>query len=92
MSISAQGVVERASAELTKRINGLGLRSSASSSAASAAASGSPHSPSKGASVMERVTNVFCGSSSSSANGLGANGGHRGPGGYLPPPPDKPSR
>lgn len=27
-SISAQGVVERASAELTKRINGLGLRTS----------------------------------------------------------------
>lgn len=27
-SISAQGVVERASAELTKRINGLGLRAS----------------------------------------------------------------
>jgi len=90
MSISAQGVVERASAELTKRINGLGLRSSASSSAAAAASGGGPQSPSKGTSVMERVTNVFCGSSS--ANGLGANGGHRGPGGYLPPPPDKPSR
>jgi hypothetical protein len=91
MSISAQGVVERASAELTKRINGLGLHSSASLSAAAAPASaGGPQSPSKGTSVMERVTNVFCGSSS--ANGLGANGGHRGPGGYLPPPPDKPSR
>lgn len=49
-SISAQGVVERASAELSKRINGLGLR-------------GSKHHSSKG-SVMERVTNVFCGSSS----------------------------
>ncbi|KAF7263905.1 uncharacterized protein LOC143198990 [Rhynchophorus ferrugineus] len=46
-SISAQGVVERASAELSKRINGLGLRSS-------------KHHSSKG-SVMERVTNVFCG-------------------------------
>lgn len=91
MSISAQGVVERASAELTKRINGLGLRSSSASSTAAAASGGGPQSPSKGTSVMERVTNVFCGSSSS-ANGLGANGGHRGPGGYLPPPPDKPSR
>ncbi|KAJ8972989.1 hypothetical protein NQ317_019020 [Molorchus minor] len=46
-SISAQGVVERASAELSKRINGLGLR-------------GSKHHSAKG-SVMERVTNVFCG-------------------------------
>lgn len=48
-SISAQGVVERASAELSKRINGLGLRSS-------------KHHSTK-ASVMERVTNVFCGGS-----------------------------
>lgn len=48
-SISAQGVVERASAELSKRINGLGLRK---------------HHPTKG-SVMERVTNVFCGGSNS---------------------------
>lgn len=48
-SISAQGVVERASAELSKRINGLGLR-------------GSKHHSAKG-SVMERVTNVFCGGS-----------------------------
>ncbi|XP_017771168.1 PREDICTED: F-box/LRR-repeat protein 16 [Nicrophorus vespilloides] len=46
-SISAQGVVERASAELSKRINGL---------------RGSKHHSAKG-SVMERVTNVFCGSS-----------------------------
>ncbi|CAH0545968.1 unnamed protein product [Brassicogethes aeneus] len=46
-SISAQGVVERASAELSKRINGLGLRK---------------HHSAKG-SVMERVTNVFCGGS-----------------------------
>lgn len=45
-SISAQGVVERASAELSKRINGLGLRKHHG----------------KG-SVMERVTNVFCGNS-----------------------------
>lgn len=48
-SISAQGVVERASAELSKRINGLGLRSS-------------KHHSTK-TSVMERVTNVFCGGS-----------------------------
>lgn len=46
-SISAQGVVERASAELSKRINGLGLRKHHSTKS----------------SVMERVTNVFCGSS-----------------------------
>lgn len=39
--------MERASAELSKRINGLGLR-------------GSKHHSAKG-SVMERVTNVFCG-------------------------------
>lgn len=53
-SISAQGVVERASAELSKRINGLGLR-------------GSKHHSSK-SSVMERVTNVFCGSSNNANN------------------------
>lgn len=47
-SISAQGVVERASAELTKRINGLGLRAS-------------KHHGGGKTSVMERVTNVFCG-------------------------------
>lgn len=51
-SISAQGVVERASAELSKRINVLSLRTS-------------KHHSSKG-SVMERVTNVFCGGSSNS--------------------------
>ncbi|XP_065342467.1 F-box/LRR-repeat protein 16 [Cloeon dipterum] len=94
MSMSAQGVVERASAELSKRINGLGLRSSSASAGSGGPTGGPPpgtHSPSKGTSVMERVTNVFCGgSSSSAANGF--NGGHRGPGGCLPPPPDKPSR
>lgn len=47
-SISAQGVVERASAELSKRINGL-------------RGSGTKHVKSGGGSVMERVTNVFCG-------------------------------
>lgn len=46
---SAQGVVERASAELTKRINGLGLRSKHHSGKTS---------------VMERVTNALCGGSS----------------------------
>lgn len=46
-SISAQGVMERASAELTKRINGL---------------RGNKHHSTK-TSVMERVTNVFCSSS-----------------------------
>ncbi|CAG9860569.1 unnamed protein product [Phyllotreta striolata] len=54
-SISAQGVVERASAELSKRINGLGLRSS-------------KHHATKG-SVMERVTNVFCGGGNNSLVG-----------------------
>lgn len=54
-SISAQGVVERASAELSKRINGLGLRSNKHHRS---------DSPAK-ASVMERVTNVFCGGSAS---------------------------
>lgn len=52
-SMSAQGVVERASAELSKRINGLGLRSK--------------HHKEHGTktSVMERVTNVFCGGNNS---------------------------
>lgn len=54
-SISAQGVVERASAELSKRINGLGLRKHHHSG----------HGGSGGkTSVMERVTNVLCGGSS----------------------------
>lgn len=54
-SISAQGVVERASAELSKRINGLGLRGS------------KHHRGGDGGktSVMERVTNVFCGGGAS---------------------------
>lgn len=69
-SISAQGVVERASAELSKRINGLGLRtgkhhrqnteSNNSSSTPTTAATVK-------ASVMERVTNVFCGGGSNNA-------------------------
>lgn len=51
--MSGQGVVERASAELSKRINGLSLRSNKHHSR---------NSGSGKASVMERVTNVLCGS------------------------------
>lgn len=58
-SISAQGVVERASAELSKRINGLGLRSK------------HHHSHGK-TSVMERVTNALCGGSSHHNASIGA--------------------
>lgn len=64
-SISAQGVVERASAELSKRINGLGLRKH-------------HHGHSGKTSVMERVTNVLCGGSSSGNHSINA--------------PEKPSR
>lgn len=66
-SISAQGVVERASAELSKRINGLGLRSKHHHNN-----SGSNNSSSSGGktSVMERVTNVLCGGSSNNHNNL----------------------
>ncbi|KAL1129181.1 hypothetical protein AAG570_013711 [Ranatra chinensis] len=46
-TISAQGVVERASAELTKRITGLGLRTKHGRQT-------------KPPSVIERVQNVFC--------------------------------
>lgn len=60
-SISAQGVVERASAELSKRINGLGLRSKHHHSNGSSGGSGKT-------SVMERVTNVLCGGSSNHNN------------------------
>lgn len=75
-SISAQGVVERASAELSKRINGLGLRSKSSSTAAGNSSSNGNNSSTGGAhnnstvstsgssgktSVMERVTNALCG-------------------------------
>ncbi|XP_074096456.1 F-box/LRR-repeat protein 16 isoform X2 [Cotesia typhae] len=59
-SISAQGVVERASAELSKRINGLALRSS-------------KHGGGK-TSVMERVTNVFCGGGAGGGGGGGGGG------------------
>lgn len=76
-SISAQGVVERASAELSKRINGLGLRSKHHHS------SGSSKSGEK-TSVMERVTNVLCGgSSSNNSSAQSTNAGNA---------PEKPSR
>lgn len=68
-SMSAQGVVERASAELSKRINGLGLRSKHHRS-------GNEHGTKT--SVMERVTNVFCGGNNSNVSATNA--------------PEKPSR
>ncbi|XP_053669740.1 F-box/LRR-repeat protein 16 [Anopheles nili] len=71
-SISAQGVVERASAELSKRINGLGLRSKHHHG------SGGGKSGEK-ASVMERVTNVLCGGSSSSSSSNANNNSTTGP-------------
>lgn len=58
-SMSAQGVVERASAELSKRINGLGLRSK-------------HHHGHGKTSVMERVTNALCGGSSHNNASIGA--------------------
>ncbi|XP_037036144.1 F-box/LRR-repeat protein 16 [Bradysia coprophila] len=58
-SMSAQGVVERASAELSKRINGLGLRSK-------------HHHGHGKTSVMERVTNALCGGSSHNNAPIGA--------------------
>lgn len=89
-SISAQGVVERASAELSKRINGLGLRSSKHhrSSSSSAATNNGGETGGHGGgstktSVMERVTNVFCGGSNS--NSVASCGGSVGA-------PEKPSR
>lgn len=59
-SISAQGVVERASAELSKRINGLGLRSKHHHNNGTTSSGKT--------SVMERVTNVLCGGSSNHNN------------------------
>lgn len=55
--MSGQGVVERASAELSKRITGLSLRV------------GKQHrNVGKTSSVMERMTNVFCGTNNSNNN------------------------
>lgn len=56
-SLSAQGVVERASAELSKRINGLRC-------------SGTKHVKGGSGSVMERVTNVFCGGGGAAATAV----------------------
>ncbi|EDV51444.1 F-box/LRR-repeat protein 16 [Drosophila erecta] len=83
-SISAQGVVERASAELSKRINGLGLRSKHHHSSTSGGAGGggggggesaspagattTPAASSGKTSVMERVTNALCGGGNSNSN------------------------
>ncbi|XP_063695813.1 F-box/LRR-repeat protein 16 [Culicoides brevitarsis] len=68
-SISAQGVVERASAELSKRINGLGLRSKHHHSNSSSSNGSNSGSGGK-TSVMERVTNVLCGGSSNNHNNI----------------------
>lgn len=73
-SISAQGVVERASAELSKRINGLGLRSKhhhSNSGGNNGSSSGGTGGGGGGkTSVMERVTNVLCGGSSNNHNNI----------------------
>lgn len=67
-------IVERASAELSKRINGLRKHSSSNNSSSSGSNNSSHNSTSSSVnsnsivgktSVMERVTNVFCGGSSS---------------------------
>lgn len=102
-SISAQGVVERASAELSKRINGLGLRSKSSSAAqnnnsgSNGTSNGSPGGPNSGTvstsgssgktSVMERVTNALCGG----GNNHSHQQSHNSSGGQLGAP-EKPSR
>ena len=62
-SLSASGVVERASAELSKRINGLALRGGGGGGGGATPA-GRPedtNANAKTTSVMERVTNVLCG-------------------------------
>lgn len=71
MKMSSQNtIVERASAELTKRINGLRKHSgNSTSSATTTTSSSSVNSSVVGkTSVMERVTNVFCGGSSNNNN------------------------
>ncbi|XP_071455029.1 F-box/LRR-repeat protein 16 [Hetaerina americana] len=97
MSISAQGVVERASAELSKRINGLGLTrskhrgggGSENRGGGKGSGGGVPALGSGGGSVMERVTNVFCGGVGGGSGG-GASGVSGGSGkGSVP---EKPSR
>lgn len=88
-SISAQGVVERASAELSKRINGLGLRSkhhhnnnngNNSNNNSNTQLNVSSSSGGNKTSVMERVTNVLCGNSHTSSGNNFTNA------------PEKPSR
>lgn len=81
--MTSQGVVERASAELSKRINGLTLRAANKPSATgggsgggnAGSSTGSPsRAPRTGTSVMERVTNVFCGGGGGSGGVLGSGG------------------
>ncbi|XP_017843515.1 F-box/LRR-repeat protein 16 isoform X2 [Drosophila busckii] len=103
-SISAQGVVERASAELSKRINGLGLRSkhhhgnSSSSTDGSNSANSNSNSSSNTSSgktsVMERVTNALCGGSSSSNSQTNSNSNSNNSSSQVltPATPDKPLR
>lgn len=80
--MTSQGVVERASAELSKRINGLTLRAankpSSSGNSTAGGATGSPsRTPRTGTSVMERVTNVLCGGGTG-GSGLNSGGGSSG--------------
>lgn len=72
MKMSSQNtIVERASAELTKRINGLRKHSGNSTSTSSSTVNSS--SIVGKTSVMERVTNVFCGGGSSNNNNNNSN-------------------
>lgn len=77
MKMSSQNtIVERASAELTKRINGLRKHSSNSTTSSSSSSSTTTVNTSivvGKTSVMERVTNVFCGGSSSNNNNVHIN-------------------
>lgn len=68
---SQNTIVERASAELTKRINGLRKHSSNSTSSTTGSVNNS--SVVGKTSVMERVTNVFCGGGSSNNNNVHSN-------------------
>lgn len=84
-TMTSQGVVERASAELSKRINGLTLRAANKPSSGGSTAGGATGSPSRaprtGTSVMERVTNVLCGGGGGGSSSLGSGGGGSGGGG-----------
>lgn len=91
--MTSQGVVERASAELSKRINGLTLRaankqpSSSSSGGGGGTTGGATGSPSRtprtGTSVMERVTNVLCGGGTGGGLGSGGSSGSGSGGGGI---------